>query len=192
MPLNELQNLTNNTGQVSLILVKASNGTSATNLEQTIQHDYPTGLNTTSSLSGMNRMNNGIQTIQSASWAVTILALLIGGVIVIATMMKSVSDRTREIGVLKAVGWNRRSILWLVIAESVILAVIATIAGLVLGLSAVEALSAAQVLKGVQLVFSANLLLRAIGVALFLGVIGGIYPAYRASRLAPTVALRYE
>lgn len=49
-------------------------------------------------------MTNGLQIVQSATWAVTILALLIGGVMVVATMMKSVSDRTREIGVLKAVG----------------------------------------------------------------------------------------
>ncbi len=192
LPLTVLQNLTNNTGQVSLILVKASNGTSATNLEQTVQQHSPSGLNTSSSLSGMTRMNNGIQTIESASWAVTLLALLIGGAMVVATMMKSVSDRTREIGVLKAVGWNKRRILTLIIGESMILAVIATILGLIIGVGAVESLAGAHILNGVQLSFSANLLLRAVGVALFLGIVGGIYPAYRASRLAPTEALRYE
>jgi putative ABC transport system permease protein len=111
---------------------------------------------------------------------------------VVATMMKSVSDRTREIGVLKAVGWNQRRILGLIMGESVILAVIATIVGLVIGVAAVEALAGANILRGIQLAFSVNLLLRAVGVALFLGILGGLYPAYRASRLKPTEALRYE
>lgn len=192
MSLDQLQNLTGNTEQVSLILVKAQNGTDATNLAQTIEGKYPNELSTTQSLSGMNRMNNGLQTIQSASWAVTLLALLISGVMVVATMMKSVSDRTREIGVLKAVGWNKRRILELIIGESMIIAVIATIIGLIIGVAAVEALLGANILRGIHLAFSINLLLRAIGVSLFLGIIGGIYPAYRASRLKPTEALRYE
>lgn len=73
-----------------------------------------------------------------------------------------------------------------------ILAAIATVVGLILGLAAVEALAGAQILRGIQLAFSVNLLLRAVGVTLFLGIVGGIYPAYRASRLKPTEALRNE
>ncbi len=190
VPLSTLQNLTNTTG-VSTILVKASNGTSADTLSSQITQTY-TNLTTSKSLSGFNRMNNGIQTIESGSWAITLLALLIGGVMVVATMMKSVSDRTREIGVLKAVGWDRRRILGLIIGESMILAAIATVVGLIIGVGAVEVLSSTHILGDIQLTFSVNLLLRTVGVALFLGIIGGLYPAYRASRLAPTEALRYE
>lgn len=189
--LSTLQNLTNTTG-VSMVLVKASNGTSADSLAQKIENTYPNQLTTTKSLSGFNRMNQGIQTIESGSWAVSLLALLIGGVIVVLTMLKSVSERTREIGVLKAVGWDRRRILGLILGESLILAVIATIIGLLIGVGAVEALSSTRLLMFIHPAFSVDLLLRAVGVALFLGIIGGIYPAYRASRLAPTEALRYE
>ncbi len=189
--LTTLQNLTNTTG-VSMILVKASNGTSADSLSSKIEQTYPNQLTTSKSLSGFNRMNNGIQTIESGSWAVTLIALLIGGVMVVATMMKSVSDRTREIGVLKAVGWDKRRILRLIIGESMILAAIGTFIGLIIGLGIAEVLTSSNILHGIQLAFSVNLLLRAVGVALFLGIVGGLYPAYRASRLSPTEALRYE
>lgn len=190
LSLSTLQNLTNTTG-VSQILVKASNGTSPTSLSSQITQNY-TNLTTSTSLSGFNRMNNGIQIIESGSWAITLIALLVAGVMVVATMMKSVSDRTREIGVLKAVGWNKRRILALIIGESMILASIATVIGLIIGVGAVEVLISSHILNGIHIALSLNLVLEAVGVALFLGIVGGIYPAYRASRLAPTEALRYE
>lgn len=76
--------------------------------------------------------------------------------------------------------------------ESLLLSLIAIIIGLVIGIGIVELISATQLLRGVTPAFSAFLLLKGIGVALLLGILGGIYPAYRASRLAPTEALRYE
>ncbi|WP_223790918.1 ABC transporter permease [Methanobacterium spitsbergense] len=88
MSLSELQNITGETGQVSLILVKAKNGTDATTLAKTIQQNYP-GLTTSTSLSGHDRMNNGLEVINSGAWAVSLLAILVGGIVVIVTMMKA-------------------------------------------------------------------------------------------------------
>ncbi len=192
MPLGELQNLTNNTGQVSLILVKAANGTDASTLSTTIQQNYPNELTTTTSLSGNNRMNNGIDVISSGAWAVSLLAILIGGIVVIVTMMKAVSERTREIGVLRAIGWKQKRILAMIMGESLVLSLIAVVVGLIVAVGVVELIISTHMIHGLQPAFSAGLLLEGIGVALFLGIIGGIYPAYRASRLSPMEALRYE
>ena len=192
MSLSNLQNLTGDTGQVSLILVKASNGTDSSTLSSTIQQKYPNDLSTSTSLSGMNRMNNGLQVISSGAWAVSLLAILIGGIVVIVTMMKAVSERTREIGVLRAIGWTQRRILTMIIGESLILALIAIVVGLLIAVGIVEIITLTHVLRGITPSFSLWLILKGIGVALFLGIIGGIYPAYRASRLSPTEALRYE
>ena len=192
MSLSDLQNLTGDTGQVSLILVKASNGTSASTLSSTIQQKYPNALSTSTSLSGIDRMNNGLQVISSGAWAVSLLAILIGGIVVIVTMMKAVSERTREIGVLRAIGWTQRRILAMIIGESLVLALIAIVAGLAIAVGIVEVITLTHVLRGITPSFSVWLILKGIGVALFLGIIGGIYPAYRASRLSPTEALRYE
>ena len=192
MSLSELQNLTGNTGQVSLILVKATNRTNANTLATTIQQKYPNELSTSTSLSGNNRMNNGLQVISSGAWAVSLLAIIIGGIVVIVTMMKAVSERTREIGVLRAIGWSQKRILTMIISESLVLSLIAIVVGLAIAVGIVELITTTHLLRGIVPSFSALLLLKGIGVALLLGIIGGIYPAYRASRLSPTEALRYE
>jgi putative ABC transport system permease protein len=192
MSLSNLQNLTGDTGQVSLILVKASSGTDTSALSTTIQQKYPNDLSTSTSLSGNNRMNNGLQVISSGAWAVSLLAILIGGIVVIVTMMKAVSERTREIGVLRAIGWTQRRILTMIIGESLVLSLVAIVVGLALAVGIVEVITLTHILRGINPSFSALLILKGIGVALFLGIIGGIYPAYRASRLSPTEALRYE
>jgi len=192
MSLDSLQNLTNQTGEVSLIIVKASNGTDATSLATKIQNNYPNELTTSTSLSGMDRMNNGLDVIKSGSWAVSLLAMLVGGIIVVITMLKAVSERTREIGVLRAVGWKQKRIIAMIMGESLVLSFIAIFVGLIIGIGLVELLSVTNVLRGIAPAFSIFLFLKAIGVALLLGILGGIYPAYRASRLSPTEALRYE
>ena len=192
MSLNSLQNITNNTGEVSLIIVKAANGTDSSALESKIKQNYPNILTTSSSLSGMNRMNNGLDVINSGSWAISLLAMLVGGIIVIITMMKAVSERTREIGVLRAIGWTQKRIIAMIMGESLVLSLMAVVVGLVVGVGLVEILSASQILRGIIPSFSLLLILKGIGVALLLGILGGIYPAYRASRLSPTEALRYE
>jgi putative ABC transport system permease protein len=192
MSLGSLQNITNNTGEISLIIVKAANGTSATTLANKIQSNYPNELTTSSSLSGMNRMNNGLDVINSGSWAISLLAMLVGGIIVIITMMKAVSERTREIGVLRAIGWTQKRIIAMIMGESLVLSLMAVVVGLIIGVGLVELLSASHVLRGLIPSFTLLLLLKGIGVALLLGILGGIYPAYRASRLSPTEALRYE
>lgn len=188
MSLTNLQNLTGNTGEVSLILVKASNGTNANTLANTIQQQYSNELTTTTSLSGQTRTNNSLGVVSNVASAISIFAVIFGGIIVVLIMLKSVSERTREIGVLRAVGWTKKRILTMIIGESMILALIATGIGLVIGIGAVELLTSSYL----QPAFSLNLLLRAVGLALFLGIVGGIYPAYRASKLKPTEALRYE
>lgn len=114
MSLSKLQNLTGSTDEVSLILVKASDSSNADSLADTIEQKYSDELTTSTSLSGMDRMNNGLEVISSGSWAVSLLAILVGGIVVIVTMTKAVTERTREIGVLRATGWTKQRIMKMV------------------------------------------------------------------------------
>ena len=191
MSLSSLQNITNSTGTVSSIMVKANNTQDSDNLINKIETAYP-DLSNTKSMASMGRMNNGLETISTGAWAISLLAVLISGVIVLIIMIKSVVERTREIGVLKSVGWTNKRVMTMILGESVIITVMASIVGLIIGVGAVEILSSSHLLPNIQLAFSAELFLKAVGVALILGILGGLYPAYRASKLSPTEALRYE
>ncbi len=125
--------------------------------------------------------------------SITLLAILIGGVGVLNTMLMSVFERTREIGVLRALGWSSGRVLGLILREAISLGLLGGGSGILCGFLLVKLLQAipnyGQMLSAE---FSLEIVLKAIGVALALGVLGGLYPAFRATRLQPVEALRYE
>ncbi len=194
MPLSTLQNITSNQNKVSNILVKVTDNANVTTVSQSIENAYPNQLTTTTAEATASRINQGLSFIDTASWAISLLAIFIGAVGVINTMIMSVYERTREIGVLKAVGWKDRRILGMILGESIVLTLIAFIVGTVVAVVGVELILTLSPSVGgiIKPSFAYDIFLRAFIVAFLVGVLGGLYPAYRASRLSPTEALRYE
>ena len=194
MPLSTLQNLTSNQNKVSDILVKVTDNANVTTVSQSIENAYPNQLSTTTAADQANRINQGLSFINTASWAISLLAIFIGAVGVINTMIMSVYERTREIGVLKAVGWRDRRILGMILGESIVLTLLAFVIGTIVAVVGVELILTLSPSVGgiIKPSFAYDIFLRAFVVAFLVGVIGGLYPAYRASRLSPTEALRYE
>ena len=119
--------------------------------------------------------------------AVSAVALLIGGVGILAVMLIAIRERTREIGLRRAVGATARDVLVQFVLEALIISVLGGFAGLGLG---VAAGFVASRLGDWPLVISAGSVLLAVGVSTVVGVLFGAYPARRAARLDPTVALR--
>jgi len=134
-----------------------------------------------------------LQMMKDSSWAIAFLALLVGGAGMTNTMVMSVFERTREIGVLRALGWRKRWILLMILRESLALSVLGGGIGFVAGVVLTGLLNRLPFMEGfVQARFSVGLFGQALVTALMLGALGGIYPAWRASRMRPVEALRYE
>ena len=109
------------------------------------------------------------------------------------TMLMAVLERTREIGVLRALGWRRRRILGMILQEATLLGILGGLTGILIALG-LGFLFSKTPMVGEMLspVWEVDIFIRAIAIALFLGILGGIYPAFRATRLQPVEALRYE
>ena len=134
-----------------------------------------------------------LQASQQMVGQIAFLAVLIGGVGMLNTMLMSVLERTREIGVLRALGWRRRQVVGMTLREALVLGLIGGITGILLGLGFAWAMMQIPAIKGMlEPSYTPDLFVLALVVALVTGVLGGLYPAWRATRMQPVEALRYE
>ncbi len=122
--------------------------------------------------------------------AIAGISLLVGGIGIMNIMLVTVTERTREIGLRKAIGAKRRDILAQFLVEAMSLSLSGGLIGIALGVSG--ALGISQLLEGFSATLSPGAILLAVGFSAFVGLFFGLYPAVRASRLNPIDALRYE
>jgi putative ABC transport system permease protein len=120
---------------------------------------------------------------------VVALSLVVGGIVIMNIMLMAVTERTREIGLRKALGARRTDIMAQMLTESVVLSVFGGAVGTVLGSGIALAISALTPVPASVEVWAVAL---GIGITAFVGLFFGMYPAYRASRLDPIEALRKE
>ena len=118
------------------------------------------------------------------------ISLLVGGIGIMNIMLVSVTERTREIGIRKAVGAKRRDILWQFLIEAMVLSVLGGSVGIVLGTFGAGLVS--RIEPQIQAVLTPEIVLLATGFSAIVGLFFGIYPAMRAASLHPIEALRYE
>ncbi len=119
--------------------------------------------------------------------AVAAISLLVGGIGVMNIMLVTVTERTREIGIRKAIGAPKSAILIQFLVEAVLLSIFGGVVGVIMGL-----VGSQFRIDGVQPVIVPTSILLAFGVAVVVGVFFGLYPANRAASLRPIDALRYE
>jgi putative ABC transport system permease protein len=137
----------------------------------------------------LEAMQTTVGTMTSLLAGIAVVSLIVGGIGIMNIMLVSVSERTREIGLRKAVGATRRDILLQFLIESCVIAVVGGIIGVALG--AVGARVMGDVLQTSSIVTPQSVL-EAVIVAMAIGIFFGIYPAQKASALNPIEALRYE
>ncbi len=131
--------------------------------------------------------------LRAIAWSSSTIALGMAFVAVLNTLLMAVMERTREFGLLAAVGWRTGRVMALVILDGLMLAAAGSVAGIGMGLACLRWIASHPKLGGMfQPQVTAGLILDAVGMALLLGLLGGLYPAWRATRLSPMELLREE
>ncbi len=194
MPLEDLQELLARPDTVSLYQIRLrdpGNAEATEAIRASIMALRP-NLNVSTTAEAV-RSTKLVQMIDSSSFAISLVALAIGCLSVLNTMAMGVEERTREIGILAAIGWTRARILGLILSEGFLIAGLGGIVGIGLGWIGHDYL-VTSVTQGAELDASTILgqAVRAQAIALLVGLIGAFIPAWRASRLAPAAALRRQ
>ena len=174
---------------ISNIYVKVEKGEDPQAVADRIESLYGDNITTITSVMEMEQMATMLNMLEASTWAISLLAIIVGGLGIINTMLMSVFERTREIGVLKAVGWSNGKIITMIVGESLVITVISAIIGSVIAVAACSFLAPQM---GITPLFTPKIFIQAFSIAIVVGIIGGIYPALKATRLPPTEALRYE
>ena len=154
-----------------------------------IRRDAPSDFRIENPADVLTARGAALQTLGILLIAVASVSLVVGGISIMNIMLVSVTERTREIGLRMAVGANRHDIRWQFLIESLLLALVGGLVGALLGV--IGAVTIAWN-AGWPILISPWAILLACGFAGFIGISFGLYPAHRASRLDPIVALRFE
>lgn len=189
--LGELQRLTDRPGKVTGYLIHAKPGATAAQLRglakriELLSPDIDAEL-TQDFIKNVQQ----IQMSQAMAWVVAAIALVIGSVGMLNTMVMSVYERTKEIGVLRAIGWRKGRIVWMVMCESLLLSLGGALIGVFCAVLLIRYLSTFPMTANVvQGNISPGVMLEGIIIAVLVGVGGAAYPAWWSANLIPKDAL---
>ena len=194
LPLPLMQRLMGKEGKVTLINLRLFHpgDTREAAAIQTSLNELLPGLSflETKEITEANQM---IGLLKKMNWSISVIALLMGVFFILNTLLMSVNERIREIGILAALGWCKTRIMAMVMFEGMLLAALGSAAGLLIGLAGLNRLASLKHLQGfIDPAVSSRFMLEVVLAATVLGVMGSLYPAWRTSRLRAADALKQE
>lgn len=141
----------------------------------------------------ITRSSQVLKLLQAITWAVSAIALVMGVLVVANTLVMSITERTREIGVLCAIGWSAGRITALILIEAGLVTAVGGVLGVGGGIGLAFLMASLPVLSGlVEPVLSIELLVLVLAAIAVIGALGGLYPAWLATRVDPARVLQYE
>ncbi len=189
VPLQDLQNALNRDTYYSIYVIPDD----VKDTEKVVAeiNDASDNLQALSSADLARQASQIVDQIRFFTFGIGAIAAFVGGLGVMNTMIMAVMERRKEIGVMKAIGATNRMILTQILTESALISIIGGIGGILIGMGAAIGLG---VFSGgsIQGYVTPALAIEGLAFALFLGVVGGLYPARQAAKLDPVEALRYE
>ena len=218
MNLSDAQRITNNTGYITSMKVFTTNSdvvstvaSSITSLHSevsvTTQQDRLTQLQQQQSLyqSALTSAQSSVASTQATATEEIIVVVAATSLIVLFVMLYTVRERTKEIGTLKAIGFSNGVVMGQFIIEGLVLSVLAGVVGIAIAYFAAPTISSALQLtsstslggfargaSAVAITITPTLMLEALGGAVTLGILGSLYPAWRAAKIRPAEAMKYE
>jgi putative ABC transport system permease protein len=139
------------------------------------------------------RNSNEMRSVQAMAWLTSMISLIVGAIGMFNAMLTFVYERTREFGVLRALGWRRRRLITMVLYESCGLSLLGSLSGVVGAVILTRLLSIAPQVRGyVDGTISISVMLQGICVGTLVGLLGGVYPAYLAGKMLPSEVIRHE
>jgi len=193
LSIHDARRLLNRDDSVNLLFIRLKKANEQEKMAEKINSEFPHLYATrTGDFVGQIRI---IKVTDTTSAIISMIALFASCLVIINTLLMSISERTKEIGILMAIGWSRLMIMKIVIIESLIICFIGGIIGTITGFLILWLINLANP-EGLGWWISVsnyiNIFLKSIMIALLLGIISSLYPAFVATKLMPAEALRYE
>jgi len=198
MPLDQLQQLSSLQGKVAAFHVRlkpAPPGESHEAYLKRAQAEIEAALPGLHATPAAERASNNelVGLAHAVAWGTSTIAMMVGIMGIVNTMAMSVFERTREIGILRALGWKSWNILLLIQTEAAVLGLVGGLLGICVGWGALRVLSILPQTSSVVSAYVSPLhLLEALGISILSGLVAGAVPAWRGAHLSPVEALRHD
>ena len=188
--LGESQKVLNKEGKISMVEIAAfCRGCPISEMTLQIAEKFPNAKVTAMKQAVMSKMQS-IEIFKSFSMGVSILVIFIGSLLVLVTMMGSVNERTREIGIFRAIGFRRGHVMQIILLEALLLGIIGGIIGFILGNLIAYGIIPIVMKDGSFAGINSSLGIISILMAVGLSLLASLYPAFKASNMDPSEALR--